>query len=105
MTDLNTPTEAPTKQRQRRAKQSPARAHTPASAPSPEATIAAPNKLDRLVALLRSETGATITAMMGATGWQAHSVRGALAGALKKRGLAITSDKTDGVRIYRASAA
>jgi hypothetical protein len=101
MTDLSTSTEAPTKRRQRRAKQS----HTPASAPSPEATIVAPNKLDRLVALLRSETGATITAMMGATGWQAHSVRGALAGALKKRGLAITSDKTDGVRIYRASAA
>ena len=41
--------------------------------------------------------------MMTATGWQQHSLRGAMAGALKKRGLTITSDKGDGVRRYRAS--
>jgi hypothetical protein len=41
--------------------------------------------------------------MVEATGWQQHSVRGALAGALKKRGLAITSEKVDGVRRYRAA--
>jgi hypothetical protein len=40
--------------------------------------------------------------MMKATGWQAHSVRGAIAGALKKRGLTITSTKVDGVRRYKA---
>ena len=40
---------------------------------------------------------------MTATGWQQHSVRGALAGALKKRGLIITSDKIDDLRRYRAS--
>jgi hypothetical protein len=40
--------------------------------------------------------------MMTATGWQQHSVRGAMAGALKKRGLSINSEKTDGVRRYRA---
>jgi hypothetical protein len=38
---------------------------------------------------------------MKATGWQQHSVRGALAGALKKRGHTINSDKVDGVRRYR----
>jgi hypothetical protein len=40
--------------------------------------------------------------MVEATGWQAHTVRGALAGALKKRlGLAVTSEKVDGARVYR----
>ncbi|WP_417497453.1 DUF3489 domain-containing protein [Maricaulis sp.] len=36
-----------------------------------------------------------------ATGWQAHSVRGALAGALRKKGHIITSTVDDGVRRYR----
>ena len=40
--------------------------------------------------------------MAAATNWQAHSVRGAMSGALKKKlGLAIHSQKTDGVRMYR----
>lgn len=39
---------------------------------------------------------------MAATGWQAHLVRGAMSGAIKKGlGLAITSDKTEAGRIYR----
>lgn len=54
--------------------------------------------------LLSREGGATIADMVAATGWQQHSVRGAMAGALKKkRGLVITSDKIDGLRRYRAS--
>lgn len=61
-----------------------------------------PSKLDQLAKLLTRKNGATIAEMMRATGWQQHSVRGALAGALKKRGLVITSDKTDGNRRYRA---
>ena len=52
--------------------------------------------------LLRSE-GASLEDLCQATGWQPHSVRGAMAGALKKRGLNITSDKVGGVRRYRAS--
>ena len=48
-----------------------------------------------LVTLLRDEAGATVEAMSAATGWQAHSVRGAIAGALKKRlGFTVTSEKT-----------
>lgn len=62
-----------------------------------------PSKLDQVEALLLAPTGATIADIMTATGWQQHSVRGAMAGALKKRGLTITSDKADGVRRYRAS--
>ena len=63
------------------------------------------SRLDQLQALLTTEEGVSIAEMTTATGWQAHSVRGAMAGALKKRGLAITSEKIDGVRRYRASAA
>lgn len=61
------------------------------------------SKLDQVEALLLGKDGATIAQIMDATGWQQHSVRGAIAGALKKRGLIITSDKVDGVRRYRAS--
>lgn len=60
------------------------------------------SKLDRIETLLLAEGGASIAQMMAATGWQQHSVRGAMAGALKKRGLVITSDKIDGLRRYRA---
>lgn len=62
----------------------------------------APSRLDQLESLLRSDTGTSIAEMIAATGWQQHSVRGAMGGALRKRGLAITSSKTDGLRRYRA---
>ncbi len=76
-------------------------APTPPPAPAKAAT-----KLAALTALLQRPQGATLTDMMAATGWQAHSVRGALAGALKKKaGLAVTSAKADGVRTYRVEAA
>lgn len=62
----------------------------------------AASKLDRVIAALRAPKGATIPDLMRLTGWQAHSVRGALSGALKKkRGFAIASKKTDGERVYR----
>ena len=72
----------------------------PAAAPSRAAT-----KLDQLAAMLARRKGASIAEMMAATGWQPHSVRGALAGALKRRGLAITSEKIGGVRRYRSGGA
>lgn len=59
------------------------------------------SKLDTLQKLLKRKTGATIADMTRATGWQQHSVRGALAGAMKRRGHSITSDKVDGTRRYR----
>ncbi len=73
-----------------------------AEAPPAEALAPKTSKLDQLVALLRRPEGATIQAMAAATGWQAHSVRGAMSGGLKKKaGLAISSEKADGVRVYR----
>ena len=62
-----------------------------------------PSKLDRVEALLLAPSGTTIAEIMTATGWQQHSVRGAMAGALKKRGLVIASDKVGGLRRYNAS--
>ncbi|WFL77812.1 DUF3489 domain-containing protein [Altererythrobacter arenosus] len=59
------------------------------------------SKLDTLEKLLKRKTGASIAEMTSATGWQQHSVRGAMAGALKKRGHAIASEKIDGSRHYR----
>ena len=56
-----------------------------------------------LVGLLDRPEGATIDEIVAATGWQPHTVRGAFAGALKKRlGLTITSEKREGRgRVYR----
>lgn len=68
----------------------------------PASSAKPPSKLDQIEELLRRECGASIAEMVAATGWQQHSVRGAMAGALKKRGLSITSQKVEGTRSYRA---
>lgn len=73
--------------------------------PKPAPFQPATTKLDQLTALLERPDGASIAEMTTATGWQPHSVRGALAGALKRRGLVITSDKIVGVRRYRSGGA
>ena len=47
--------------------------------------------------MLGRAEGATINEIVAATGWQPHTVRGAFAGALKKRlGLTIVSEKVEG---------
>ncbi|EPX82948.1 MULTISPECIES: DUF3489 domain-containing protein [Alphaproteobacteria] len=87
------------------------------AAPSAEAPQNAPVEADRapktrtprtgtkqakLIEMLRADGGATIDEIVAALEWRPHTVRGALAGALKKKlGLTITSEKIDGRgRVY-----
>ena len=72
----------------------------PGTGPAP-----ATGKLGRLVELMRRPEGASLHQLCEETNWQAHSVRGALAGSLKRsRGYQIASERIDGVRIYRIPA-
>jgi len=58
-------------------------------------------KAEQIIALLKRPSGATISAMMAATGWQAHSVRGFISGQLRKKmGLQVKSFQCDDVRVY-----
>ena len=60
------------------------------------------SKQSRVIAMLQSPAGATIAAVMKATGWQPHSVRGFLAGVVRKRlKLELGSTKVDGNRVYQ----
>lgn len=86
----------------------PASSATPAKAkkappPAQEGKAPSTSKQDKLIELLSRPEGATIADLTGATGWQAHSIRGAMSGALKKKlKLTIVTEKVDGKdRIYR----
>jgi len=77
-------------------------------APRKRSVTAAPadvpkTKLGQLEGMLRRNEGATIAQIAAALDWQAHSVRGAISGSLKKKqGLTITSESIEGgARVYR----
>jgi Protein of unknown function (DUF3489) len=56
----------------------------------------------RVVAMLQDRAGTTIAAIMAATGWQQHSVRGFLAGVVRKKlGLNLVSEPSESGRVYR----
>ncbi len=76
---------------------------TPTPRTTPPPAIDAPlSKITRVVALLRRPGGATLSELMAETGWQAHSVRGALSGAIRKKlGLEVVSEKSGVGRVYR----
>jgi hypothetical protein len=58
-----------------------------------------------IIGLLHQPNGATIPVIMGATGWQRHSVRGFFSRVVRKRfGLNLVWDKTEQGRVYRIAA-
>jgi hypothetical protein len=75
----------------------------PVSDPKTKKTHRTSNQ-SSVIAMLQSPKGATIATMMKATGWQQHSVRGFLAGVVRKRlRLKLHSKRVDGERIYRVA--
>ncbi|MFY9828003.1 MAG: DUF3489 domain-containing protein [Rhodoplanes sp.] len=69
-------------------------------------TLRTDTKQAQVVAMLRGADGATVDEIAAATGWQRHTVRGAIAGALKKKlSLDVISEKIEGRgRVYRIAA-
>ena len=76
---------------------------TVAHAEPKERKVRTGTKQAMLIDMLRAPAGATIEEIVAATGWQSHTARGAIAGALKKKlGLDVTSEKVEGRgRIYK----
>ena len=102
-------TQAKSSERPGRAKRSGAKKTAAVSAKATKASsdrVKPDSKQDRIVALLQRPEGATLDALVKETEWQKHSVRGFLAGTVRKKlKLPLLSEKIDGVRNYRIGTA
>jgi hypothetical protein len=76
------------------------------AAAKPQKSKRTGSKQEKVLELLRRPQGTSIVTVMKTTGWQQHSVRGFFAGVVRKKlKLNLESEKTDGGRIYRITAA
>ena len=104
----NTPAETKSSERPGRAKRSSSKKAAAPSAKATKASSGRPSpdtKQDRVVALLQQPGGAALDVLVDATGWQKHSVRGFLAGTVRKKlKLPLISEKINGIRTYRIRA-
>ncbi len=88
-------------------KQATSKTNAKRGAPKPAAKQPKPSRTDskqsQLIAMLKRPDGATIAEVVETLAWQPHTVRGAIAGALKKKlGLKVDSEKADDRgRVYR----
>lgn len=91
------------------AKKPAVKAKAPAKAKAaPKAVASAdkkPNRTDQVVGLLKRKGGASVPQIMEETGWLPHTTRAFLSAGLLKKGIKVTSEKEDGVRVYRLAAA
>jgi Protein of unknown function (DUF3489) len=96
MTKAKSKTKVATRSAARKISKGKSRAQSPTSPVRPD------TKHARIIAMLRTPAGTTIAAIMTATEWQQHSVRGFLAGVVRKKlGLNLVSAQTDRGRVYR----
>jgi hypothetical protein len=102
-------TEAKSSERPSRTQRSGAKKNAAVSAKATQASsdrVQPDSKQDRIIALLQRPEGATLDVLVKETGWQKHSVRGFLAGTVRKKlKLPLLSEKIDGIRNYRIGTA